>query len=117
MTPQELIAHFEGDDTALQPSAIIEYQNERGLAIRLGENLSEKWQGGEVIVFWDDGDHTVLPDEFELVRLNAYRPDSSDIQGPESEDDNIMVECVGCQQKFSISLEVCPHCGRENIPF
>ena len=32
----------------------------RGIAVEIGENLSPIWQSGDVIVFWDNGDHTML---------------------------------------------------------
>lgn len=31
-----------------------------GVAIRIGETLSSIWQSMSVIVFWSNGDHTVL---------------------------------------------------------
>lgn len=52
------------------PTALIKYENSFGIAVRLGCNLSSSWQEGEVLVVWDDSDYTVLPDTFELVRLN-----------------------------------------------
>lgn len=72
MTPQELENKFNAEDWNTV-SALIEYQDERGIAIRIGENLAHNWQSGEIIVFWEDGEHTVLPDDFELVKYNVWR--------------------------------------------
>lgn len=43
----------------------------RGIAIRLGENLSKKWQSGDVIIFWSNGDHTTMDPEDEIRIINA----------------------------------------------
>lgn len=53
----------------LGASAIIRSEGDVGIAIELGENLSEVWQSGDIIVFWRVGCHTALPDEFKLVTL------------------------------------------------
>ena len=54
-------------------SALIQYQDERGIALRLGENLSREppWLSGEIIVFWQNGDNTVLPDSFVVLSLGV----------------------------------------------
>lgn len=66
MIPEELRAHFDQLDE-IQPAVRIEYQGHIGIAICLGESLGGPWQSGDVIVFWRDGDSTVLPDEFTLL--------------------------------------------------
>jgi hypothetical protein len=38
-------------------------RTEKGVALSLGENLTRLWQSGDVIVFWENGDHTMLFDE------------------------------------------------------
>ena len=45
---------------------------ERGIAIRLGCNLSGDYQSDDDIVFWDNGDHTILPDEFEVLEVIEF---------------------------------------------
>lgn len=71
MTPDQLAEAFEKSDK-ISPAALIEYQGEKGIAIRLGENLASNWLSYEIIVFWEDGDHTILPDEFELLKLDLW---------------------------------------------
>lgn len=49
----------------LTSAALIEWTDRgdvvnRGIAICLGENLTSAWQSGDVIVFWDNGDHSML---------------------------------------------------------
>lgn len=49
----------------LVASALIEWTSrggtvERGVVICVGENLSQTWQSGDVMVFWYNGDHTLL---------------------------------------------------------
>lgn len=68
MTRAELEKRLAEEDVWMSASALIEHEGTRGIAIRLGENLSGSWQSGNVIVFWTNGDHTIVPDEFELVR-------------------------------------------------
>lgn len=76
MFNEELEERFK-NDSGLAPSAVIEFKGERGIAIALGENLvTNTWLSGDVIVFWENGEHTMLPEEqeFELIHYNAYRP-------------------------------------------
>lgn len=49
---------------------LIEYEGERGIALKVGENLSQTWKSGDIIVFWTDGEQTVLPDEFSVPVWN-----------------------------------------------
>jgi hypothetical protein len=69
----------EGD--SLQPVVLISSNAgsgyERGVAIRIGESLSKKWQSGDVMVFWPNGDHTTMhpDDEIEIIRLDLYESD------------------------------------------
>ena len=72
MTATELRAMFDGPDWKAT-SAVIESEGDRGIALKLGENLSGLWKSGDVIVFWEDGDHTELPDDFALVQFNPFR--------------------------------------------
>jgi hypothetical protein len=57
---------------ALGPAILIQHEREgRGIAVCLGESLSEKWQSGDVIVFWPNGDHTTIrPDDLVQVVSN-----------------------------------------------
>jgi len=68
VTRAELEKRLADEDVWMSASALIEHEGARGIAIRLGETLHRLWQSGDVIVFWTNGDHTILPDEFELVR-------------------------------------------------
>lgn len=54
-------------------AALIEKDGERGIVFKIGENLSATWQSGDVIVFWENGEQTIIPDEFELVSKNVFR--------------------------------------------
>jgi hypothetical protein len=40
---------------------------QRGIMVLLGEPLSDKWRSGNWIVFWSNGDHTIPPDEFDII--------------------------------------------------
>lgn len=54
--------------------ALIEFQGEKGIAILLGENLvTGTWLSGDIIVFWENGDHTILPEEFDLIKLDIFK--------------------------------------------
>jgi len=44
----------------LVAAALIEWNDERGVVMCVGENLSQTWQSGDVMVFWYNGDHTLL---------------------------------------------------------
>ena len=72
MEEKELMEIFDKQDNFISSCALIEHQGVRGIAIELGENLSEKWRSREIIVFWRDGDHTVLPEEFVLIKFNFW---------------------------------------------
>ena len=65
MKKEQLEAHFEKQSCGA--AAVIAYQGERGVAYVLGERLSKTWASGDVIVLWSDGEHTVLPDEFDCL--------------------------------------------------
>ena len=60
--------HSGSDDDEGRPlisAALIEWTSrggvvERGIAIVIGENMTKLWQSGDVIVWWDDGDRTML---------------------------------------------------------
>lgn len=54
------------------PAAKIKFQGEMGIVIRLAQNLSSTWQEGDFIVFWEDGEETILPDEFELAESDLW---------------------------------------------
>ena len=70
MKRKELEDKFNKDD---YPTALIEYEDDKGIAIRLGENLvTGTWLSGDIIVFWNDGEHTILPDEFKLIKYNLW---------------------------------------------
>lgn len=43
--------------------AKIEFQGNFGIAFRVGETISKTWQSNDYIVFWENGEHTVLPDK------------------------------------------------------
>ena len=78
MTSDELRRRFE-QTRDLQPTALINYQGDVGIAIRLGEVLSKTWRSGDVIVFWPDGDHTTLPDEFALLKFDLWTAAEAEI--------------------------------------
>jgi hypothetical protein len=69
MTDAELKERFNAEHWPT-PCALIEYNGERGIAFYIGEALSSVWRPGNVIVFWEDGEHTILPDEFDLIQFN-----------------------------------------------
>lgn len=72
MRDKDLEAKFEEAGWSVV-SAVIDVKGEKGLAIRISENLSEAWQSGDVIVFWESGEATVLPEEFELVKFDLWK--------------------------------------------
>lgn len=78
MTYQELEDKLNAHP-CLQPAVIIREMKfqEIGIAICLGENLAKKWQSGDVIVFWPNGDHTTMnpEDEIEIERIDLYESD------------------------------------------
>jgi len=71
MTPAELKALFDEDDE-LTNAALIEHEGARGIAIKLGESLCGVWGSGNIIVFWSNGDHTIPPDEFDLIHSELF---------------------------------------------
>lgn len=73
MKAAELEAKFKASENKLTASALIEYKDQRGIVIRLGENLcTGTWLSGDLICFWDDGENTVLPDDFELITFDLF---------------------------------------------
>jgi hypothetical protein len=78
MKPAELAAKFKADDRKLTNSAVIEFQGQRGIVIKLGENLGGAWLSGDLIVFWDDGENTILPDEFAVIAFDIFAMPSKD---------------------------------------
>lgn len=54
-------------------AVLIESDGERGIAFKIGENLSATWQSGDVIVIWENGEQTVLPDKFTVINSNVFR--------------------------------------------
>jgi membrane-bound inhibitor of C-type lysozyme len=71
MTPKELEELFE-DDFRFSSAALIEHEGTRGIAIKLGESLCGPWYSGHIIVFWSNGDHTILPGEFKLIHSELF---------------------------------------------
>ena len=70
MTPinrEALIAALNAQNS-LQPMLVIEWKGEWGIAMLLGEQLSNTWRSGDLIIFWDDGDQTDL-DENHYVNV------------------------------------------------
>lgn len=57
----------------VRQAALIEKDGERGIAFKIGENLSATWKSGDVIVIWENGEQTILPDSFQLVNNNVFR--------------------------------------------
>jgi hypothetical protein len=52
----------------IQPTCMIEYQGEKGIVFQLGENLATgTWLSGDIIVFWEDGDQTTLPEDGYII--------------------------------------------------
>ncbi|WP_088832719.1 hypothetical protein [Paenibacillus tyrfis] len=76
MTATELATLFERriNERSLQmPAAMIEYQGEKGIALYIGENLATgTWLNGDIIVHWEKGEHTSLPDEFSLIKDDLW---------------------------------------------
>ena len=72
MTPEELVRRIDGDSDSLSWAVLIEYQGIRGVAIKLGESLGDPWQSGDIVVFWQDGDSTALPDNFGLIVTDLW---------------------------------------------
>lgn len=63
MNREELIEKLtEQYDDTRQPAALIHdpQRGLRGVAFLLGENLSRTWQSGDLLIFWENGDHTDL---------------------------------------------------------
>ena len=57
----------------IQPAARICDGEDVGIAVQLDANISEVWQAGKVMVFWRDGDVTVLPEsEFYVLNDDLY---------------------------------------------
>ena len=54
-------------------SAVIEFQGERGIALLIGERLSKTWASGDIIVFWENGEQTVLPEDHKVIEINIFR--------------------------------------------
>ena len=52
-------------------ACLAKYEGEVGIAIKLRQNLSDKWQAGEIILLWPNGDITA-PDGCELVKVDAW---------------------------------------------
>ncbi|MFU1798194.1 hypothetical protein ACM1RC_30360 [Paenibacillus azoreducens] len=77
MTDTELMNEFErrmSQSTKYQlPAAMIEYQGEKGIALMIGENLATgTWLNGDIIVHWERGKHTMLPEEFTLIKSDIW---------------------------------------------
>ncbi len=50
--------------------AYIESNGEYGMAMLIGDNLSSSWMSGDIIVFWGDGEQTVMPTEFKIYSFH-----------------------------------------------
>jgi len=75
MTKQELegIMEYKNNDGLQVPCCMIEYQGEKGIVLYIGENLATgTWLSGDLIVHWEEGEHTILPDEFTLIKRNLW---------------------------------------------
>lgn len=75
MTGKSLIGRMNRSQM-LCPSALINMPNQGlGVVFRLGGNLSDKWQSGDIIVFWANGDQTTLTEEneFDLISWNVFK--------------------------------------------
>jgi hypothetical protein len=59
-------------DLTTNAAAIIAYENNYGLAILLVEDLSKVLRAGTVVVFWQDGEITILPNRFTLIQLISW---------------------------------------------
>ena len=57
-----------------QPVCMIEYEGEKGIVIELGDNLvTREHLRGDILVFWENGDITVLPEkEFKVIKENVW---------------------------------------------
>ena len=52
-------------------AALIEEHNNQGIAIRLADNLGE-FDCGDIVVFWQSGAITKLPESFTVIKWNLY---------------------------------------------
>lgn len=66
-TSNALRRFFEKSDY-LGPAAMVRTQHGDAIVIRVGENLSETWQSGDILFIWPDGEHTAV-DDFEEVEI------------------------------------------------
>jgi hypothetical protein len=72
MKIEEFTNSFKRDSLQV-PTALIEYEGEKGIVIMIGENLvTGTWLSGDIIVHWENGEHTVLPDEFVVLSNNLW---------------------------------------------
>lgn len=58
----------EANPDALAPAALVRTQYGDAIAFRVGENLSDTWQSGDVLFIWDNGDQTSV-DEAEQIEI------------------------------------------------
>jgi hypothetical protein len=60
----------------LQPAVLVRHRRsgDFGIAIILCENLSRTWQSGDLIFFWDNGDHGDINPEDEVAIIAAVIP-------------------------------------------
>lgn len=59
----------------LMPACMIEYNGEKGVVFKLGENLaSGTWLSGDIIVFWEGGDYTMLPNDgkYKIIKKDLW---------------------------------------------
>jgi hypothetical protein len=109
----------------LQPAVLIEHGEEgRGVAIRIGENLAETWQSGDVIVFWPNGDHTTIHPDHEIlvVKMDLYADGEDQCSlcgGPKDNRIGWLMMEVGPEggsltesPKAKKTRSVCPDCQR-----
>jgi len=47
----------------LSQAVVVGHDGRRGVALMVGENLTKHFLSGDVIVFWDNGDHTAPPEK------------------------------------------------------
>ena len=70
---EKIMVMNKGDHSPQVPCCMIEYQGEKGIVLYIGENLATgTWLSGDLIVHWEEGDHTMLPDEFKLLNDNLW---------------------------------------------
>ena len=65
----ELIKKLESEPFKIN-AAMICFEGEKGIMLRVGENLTKNYLSGDFIVFWEHGEQSVFDYNAELEILN-----------------------------------------------